>query len=252
MWITDLLNPIHPRAYVGASSMKYLSDRIDQTLPYCVYITIYSGNQLPPFYIGKSNVKRISNGYKGSVVSMKYKDIWKSESKNNPHLFKTIIISTFEHEYEALQSEEKIHDLFDVASNPLYINMANSNKKFVNYYTKEYRLVCRERKLGTKHSEETKRKIGNIHRGKKLSQEHKNILKKRWSNNTERKIKTGNYLKEVNNKAVLQFTLDGIFIREFVSITVAAKEIGISLSSISSCLNGRMKTAKGFKWEFKS
>jgi hypothetical protein len=39
---------------------------------YCVYITFYKGNKLPPFYIGSTSVEKINNDYNGSVGSQKY------------------------------------------------------------------------------------------------------------------------------------------------------------------------------------
>jgi hypothetical protein len=30
---------------------------------YCTYITFYSGNKLPPFYIGLGSISKIKNGY---------------------------------------------------------------------------------------------------------------------------------------------------------------------------------------------
>ena len=43
---------------------------------YCVYLTVYSGNLLPMFYIGSSSVKKIQNGYCGSISSKKYKNVF--------------------------------------------------------------------------------------------------------------------------------------------------------------------------------
>ncbi len=59
---------------------------------FCTYLTTYSGNKLPLFYIGSSSVERVNNGYHGSVKSKAYSTIWKSELKHNPHLFKTRIL----------------------------------------------------------------------------------------------------------------------------------------------------------------
>ena len=56
---------------------------------YCVYLTTYKGNKLPPFYIGSTQVVQVERGYHGSVRSKKYEMMWKSELINNPHLFKT-------------------------------------------------------------------------------------------------------------------------------------------------------------------
>jgi len=91
---------------------------------YCVYLTIYSGNKLPPFYIGSSSLKRIENGYKGSVSSEKYFKIWKEELRQNPNLFKTIIISKHKTRKEATKKENKFQKLLNVVSSTMYINMA--------------------------------------------------------------------------------------------------------------------------------
>ena len=53
------------------------------------------------------------------------------------------------------------------------------------------------------------------------------------------------------NKAVLQFSLDGGFIAEYYSISEADRRTGISFKSISNACIGRYKTAGGYKWMFK-
>jgi len=72
---------------------------------YCVYLTTYSGDLLPAFYIGSSSIENIDNGYKGSVKSKRWKTIWKNELKNNPHLFNVEIIKTFKTRQEATDYE---------------------------------------------------------------------------------------------------------------------------------------------------
>jgi hypothetical protein len=99
---------------------------------YCVYLTIYSGNKLPPFYIGSSSVKKISLGYNGSVCSTKYKDIWNLERKLNPSLFKTTIISTHNTRQEAYCKEEKLQKHLDVVKSPLYVNCSFAIERFDN------------------------------------------------------------------------------------------------------------------------
>lgn len=112
---------------------------------YCVYLTIYSGNKLPPFYIGSgttSNLNRLRNPYRGSVTSQEYKLIWKAELKENPHLFKTKIIQWYDTRNEAYLKEEILQIHLDVSRNPLYINKAIANNKF--------------NMTGKKHSQNTK------------------------------------------------------------------------------------------------
>lgn len=91
---------------------------------YCVYLTSYSGNLLPPFYIGSTNISRINSGYKGSVTSKRYSGVWKREIKENPHLFKTIIISKHLERKEALAKEYKLQKALNVVKNVLYINQS--------------------------------------------------------------------------------------------------------------------------------
>jgi hypothetical protein len=92
---------------------------------YCVYVTFYSGNKLPPFYIGFGKVENILyRNYRGSVSSQLYKKIWKQELKLNPHLFTTKILQTYDNYEEAQAREIYIQKYFNVKSNPLYINQA--------------------------------------------------------------------------------------------------------------------------------
>lgn len=97
---------------------------------YCVYLTIYKGNKLPPFYIGYSTIKKVLNGYKGTVSSKLYKDIYKQELSDNPHLFKTFIISKLNTREEALKKESYFQKHFSAHTNSMYFNMAISNVKF--------------------------------------------------------------------------------------------------------------------------
>ena len=51
------------------------------------------------------------------------------------------------------------------------------------------------------------------------------------------------------SKKVLQFTLDGEFIREWPS-TMECGRNGFNQRNISSCCNGKRKSAHGFRWEY--
>nr|QMP83748.1 MAG: hypothetical protein [Caudoviricetes sp.] len=91
---------------------------------YCVYLTIYFGNKLPPFYIGSSSVEKVQNGYKGTVTSKKYCKIWNKEIKEHPNYFKTKIISKHLTRQEATFKENKLQKLLNVVKSTMYINMA--------------------------------------------------------------------------------------------------------------------------------
>ena len=51
------------------------------------------------------------------------------------------------------------------------------------------------------------------------------------------------------NIPILQFTLDGEFIREWPSATDVGKEV---VKGINHCLKGKTKTAYGYKWVYKN
>lgn len=99
---------------------------------YCVYLTLYYGNKMPGFYIGSSSVKNVENGYRGSVKSKRFKDIWKDELLKNPHLFDTFIIETFNTRDEALIAEKNYHIINNVIKDEKFINasLASPNGYF--------------------------------------------------------------------------------------------------------------------------
>lgn len=95
---------------------------------YCVYLTAYSGNKPPPFYIGSTSVSKIEKGYKGSVLSKKYGTIWNEEIKQNPHLFKTKIISFHKDRKEATLKEHYLQSKLKVVKSEMYINLSVAAK----------------------------------------------------------------------------------------------------------------------------
>lgn len=101
---------------------------------YCTYLTTYSGDKLPPLYIGSTSVQKIEEeGYHGSVSSKKYKQIWLSELSENPHLFETQILTTHQTREEALEEEIRYQIEHNVVRSPEYINMAVAKKKFMSF-----------------------------------------------------------------------------------------------------------------------
>lgn len=52
-------------------------------------------------------------------------------------------------------------------------------------------------------------------------------------------------------KKIIQYDMDGKFIKEWDSGTIASRELGLYNSNLVECLKGRRKTAGGFKWAYK-
>ena len=55
----------------------------------------------------------------------------------------------------------------------------------------------------------------------------------------------------INNKPVLQYDIDGNFIKEWISCREAYRQLGIHYGSISVCCLNKTKTAGGFVWKYK-
>lgn len=94
---------------------------------YCTYITFYSGNLLPPWYIGSSYEEKILNGYNGSVASKKWKEIYLKEQKENKHLFKTRILNVYVNRHDALKEELRLQKKHKVVTNNKYFNESYAN-----------------------------------------------------------------------------------------------------------------------------
>ena len=57
--------------------------------------------------------------------------------------------------------------------------------------------------------------------------------------------------KKKNVKSVLQFTINGGFIKEWDSIVCASKDLKIGGNSIVTCCKGKYKSAGGYIWKYK-
>lgn len=145
---------------------------------YVTYLTIYSGNKLPPFYIGSSSLDKIIDGYRGSVQSKQYGTIWKQEIRENPNLFKTSIISKHNTRQEALARELILQVKLDVVKSPLYVNLSLAQKNGYFGMPQKGKTLSEETKKkisesckGLKRSEETRRKISEYNRIRVMSEE---------------------------------------------------------------------------------
>ena len=108
---------------------------------YCTYLTIYSGNKLPMFYIGSTSIDKINRGYHGSVRSKQYREIWEEELKTNNHLFRTKIITTHQYRIEALDKEAFLQRSLNSTNNILYINKSIARRGFGALSQKSIELI---------------------------------------------------------------------------------------------------------------
>lgn len=185
---------------------------------YVTYLTIYSGEKLPPYYIGSTSIEKIKKGYCGSVVSIQYKKIFDDELKNNKNLFKVFILSEHETRTEAFEMELHLQKSFNVVKSKLFFNESFAvingcfgrnvnginNPMFGKKQTEYTKLLIKEKRGHNKRyllSNEHKKIISKTHKGKIVSEETRKKLSiaskgKVVSEETKRKI--SDKLKGVN------------------------------------------------------
>lgn len=54
------------------------------------------------------------------------------------------------------------------------------------------------------------------------------------------------------SKPILQYTMNGVFLREWVSQQEITRQTGYHRGNISSCCNGKIKSSNGYVWRFKT
>lgn len=110
--------------------------------------------------------------------------------------------------------------------------------------------------LGHKDSDQTKLKKSISAKGKKKSKEaienfRKSRLNHKVSVETHSKIRNTLRKNSILNKPILQYTLDGKFIREFISSAEAGRIINADPSGIRKAVKGIYKTYKNYIWKQK-
>ena len=95
---------------------------------------------------------------------------------------------------------------------------------------------------GKKTSNETKMRMSESHKGLCSGEKHP-MFGKHHKEESRKKV----------SKTVLQYTLNGELVREWISAHEAARTLNIDRGCISQCCcgNTRLKTYKGYKWKFK-
>ncbi|MCU5330688.1 NUMOD3 domain-containing DNA-binding protein [Bacillus wiedmannii] len=91
---------------------------------------------------------------------------------------------------------------------------------------------------GKKFTEEHKKKISKSLIGKMVGIKNPMYGRKRSGENAG------------NRKKVLQLSLDGEILNEFINITEASKETGAIRQHISKCCKGERKQTGGYKWVY--
>ena len=115
--------------------------------------------------------------------------------------------------------------------------------------TKPHRELCEKRSMimkGHITTQETRNKISRANRGKVRSEEVRrkmSIARIGKHYESEEQI-----LKK--SKPVMQFTKDGVFVKQYKSMSDAQRYTGTRKGNISKCCSGKVKTANGYVWRF--
>lgn len=91
------------------------------------YLTHYTGDKLPPWYIGSSFEDRVITGYNGTITSRKWKLLYQEEQKYNKHLFKTRILSYHLTKEDAIAEEARLQRMHNVVKSVKYFNESVAN-----------------------------------------------------------------------------------------------------------------------------
>jgi group I intron endonuclease len=162
---------------------------------------------------------------------------------------------------EDLNKKERYwQDFHNVLENGLNCRLTTSEDKS-GFLSEETKLKMR----GKKQSNDHKQKLGKSRKGKKRTEETKQkminssyIKGKKRTEETKQKIsKTHLKLKITRfnkhlNKPIIQYNKQGIFIKEWINATEAAKNLNKASVAISECCNEKRKSAYGFVWKFKT
>lgn len=203
------------------------------------YIYLIHNNITNKYYIGQT-IKDVNFRWKQHIIDSKNSSL----PMYNYYLHKSI------RKYSA--ENFTITTLCTITANDNYIKEALNWME--SYYIEEYDsfnqgynltlggggILGRKGKLspnyGKKFSATHKSKISESHKGKKFTEEHKEKLRD---------------VKRNKMKAVLQYSKEGTFIKEWESTREVTRELNINNSNLCYCCLGKRKTAGGYIWKYK-
>jgi hypothetical protein len=153
---------------------------------------------------------------------------------------------------DAHYKEEELISFYDSRNTENGYNISPGGYK----KSQETREKMRQSNLGKKLSEEHRKKMSIAHKGKKLSEQHIQGLRNKKPPSEETRKKIGD---SQPKRKVKQFSLDGLFLREWESIKLAseslttdkniAKKYAKKIGGVCAA-KGRHRTLCGFMWRY--
>jgi group I intron endonuclease len=186
--------------------------------------------------------------------------------------------------YNSLKKYGNLNHKFEVLETLNEFNkelLTEREQYFIDFYKERGSILLNIREAGSngKHNNETKLKIGESNKiklkGRKLSLEHINNIKKslinnkrrlgtKVSDNTKEKMKNSHkgvkksvlHIQNISNakkKIIQQYSMENILINEFNCADDAINYLNVkSVKHIRNCALGSKKSAYGFIWKYKN
>lgn len=219
-------------------------------------------------YIGvrsSKNLPELDTSYWGSSKHLP-KDVARTHNKT--------VLANFFTRKDAVDYEIYLHNLYDVAVNPMFYNKAKQTSvKFDTSGIKlppEHAERARKQFLGKKHSEETKRKLSEFHKGKTKSPEAKQSMSlaqkrlaaspnyinpnkgKQLTEEVKQKLsqslKNSEHNKGVNNPTFTPwFITDTVNSVTWLFYTTTKEDYAKSIKTPSSTLKAAFKNSRGLR-----
>ena len=196
-------------------------------------------------YVGQHHyhLEKLDSNYHGSgtIISKIY--------KKRPHTLKEVYLKTC-YSQEELDEWEQYYINFYNTLSPNGYNLQEGGRGGVpsedarRKMSNAHKGLCAGEKhpmFGKHHSDETKQKISKSHKGKPAHNKGKPMSEKQ-----KKKLREANTNGKLS-KRVLQFTLDGEFVREWISVAECGRN-GFNSGYIAACCRGKRKSAYGYKW----
>lgn len=182
-------------------------------------------------------------GYKNHTFEIleecKIKDLNKRET-----YWKKYYLDKFNNDWENVL----FHELYDKGAGPhtkaTKKKMSKSHmglRKGVKF-TEEHKKKISEAKKGFVYSPEQRNNISKGRKGIKHSKDTKKRMSEYWTGTSRPHL----------YKPILQYDLDGNFIKRWDGTKEAATHLNLNITGISHCLNKKQKTAYNFKWTYEN
>lgn len=227
---------------------------------YCVYCHISPSGKK---YVGVTCRKpekrwNYGNGYKDNSY------FYRAIQKYGWNSFEHVVLVRGLTEEEASRLEKRLIALFDLTNRSKGYNLdlggistgkrlSEETKKKIGdvhrgrYTEAQWEATKNRKPINYRHTDEAKKRIGDSHRGKPLSDEHKAKLSKAHQGMKPSNLEA---LRKSNEKVVEKYDMNGNLVCKYNSLKEAAEANHTLYQCISACCRGKTSMAAGFAWRY--